>query len=54
MIKFFLPLAVAQDTLASRDTAYEMGYVVGALLPFVFLVAVSYALYWYFRRSRKS
>jgi hypothetical protein len=53
MTKFLYLLVVSADSLASRDTAYEVGYVVGAILPFAFLVGISYALYWYFRRGRK-
>ena len=36
------------------DSAYEIGVVIGSYLPFVVLVAIAYAIYYYQKKNRGS
>ena len=57
MIAFFF--AVLQQIDIERkieeapDNSYEIGVVIGTYLPFVILVAIAYAIYYYQKRNKK-
>ncbi len=36
------------------DSAYEVGVVIGSYLPFVILIGIAYAIYYYNKRKRGS
>ncbi len=36
------------------DSAYEIGVVIGSYLPFVILIGIAYAIYYYNKRKRGS
>ncbi len=47
LLIFLLQIDIEKKMQEAPDNAYEIGVVIGTYLPFVVLVAIAYALYYY-------
>ncbi len=52
-----LLLILLQNTIEEKlknapDSSYQIGVFIGSILPFVVLVAIAYAIYWYRKKQQ--
>jgi hypothetical protein len=54
LILFLQQADIEKKIQEAPDSAYEIGVVIGSYLPFVVLVGIAYALYYYNKKKRGS
>lgn len=58
MISVFIPLFqkvnIEEKMKNAPDSQYEIGVVIGTYLPFIILIIIAYATYFYFKQKDKN
>ena len=57
MLLNFIGFTIQQPAIEEKlknapDSAYQIGVIIGSLLPFVVLIGLAYFLYYYFKKKR--